>query len=676
MIMKRQGPILLLIVTLLFSGCLWARSDNGKTTVELTGTFAGHQELLLTSSGRTYLVDLGEKTAIVLSLEGGLWWIQAFSRDADGKVISASEPSQVQGGRQAVVSARLTKTALSTSTVKARNVDHTWLLEGGVELRWDSEGSTGNWEVWKRHSDSLFWKKVAGDLPIAEQTYRDHDPKAHEHLYAVRHVAPLKDGVLVLPSRLVASQGPRVGVLDVSWVIDHYFAPVSYSRLVSPMRLGGDPYPEPAYTDLVAHFRTDQDFAQRGQLLRALGLQIKRELPELLAVLVEPGMESEWSLEKWSTYEDAHLFIEPNWIVQANSWGLGADTPWYLDYLRIPAAHEETTGSQDVRIAVLDSGLNESQLPDTVRVLPGYNFTDPKNPNDTRDNYVGVYHGTNVARTISEAMPVVSIQPVKVLNGSGRGTDVEVSEGMLFAAGLHDKNSTPCDIINMSLGQRTESTLMRKRIEYITAQRPDILIIAASGNSVGGAVSPGIFYPAAFPQVVAVGAISPGPYGPERAYYSHFGQGLDVVAPPSFTEGTSFATALVSGVAGLMLARGVHPWDIRSVLAQSAMDLGVRGWDEEHGYGMVHAEWAVKQITELSLTVSNADGESARVEVSLNGTSRRFYVHPGAYSVEAWVNVRGGANPEPQDYVGQTGPLSVGEHKTVDVALTLSEQGF
>lgn len=676
--MKRLRLLSLLLVIFLLTGCLWVRPNNGLTTVEVKGELGLAGELWLTREGSTFMVDLGQDKVRVLPLEPGLWSIQAYSRDAKGNVVSLSEPTKVQGKHEAAVSLVLSKTEAKTTEIRATNVIYSLSLSGGAELHWEGYLSSetleaGSWEVWKRHQDSFFWQKTK-ELPQGVTSFVDSEVRAHEYLYAVRFVAPPEAGLL-FPSPLMESQGPKTGVLDVTWSFDHYFAPVSQRLSASALDVTGDSDPDPTFIDLIAHFRTKSDFAQRAQLLASLGLTMKREIPSLLAALVEPHPGSELSLEEWSTYQDDNLFLEPNWILEAGALDrVASNLPWYLEYLRIPGAHEETTGSHSVRIAVVDSGLNEDQLPASVRVLPGYNFV--ARSGDTRDDYEGVYHGTKVSRTISEAMPVVSLQPVKVLGAGGSGTAVDVSEGMLYAAGLHDSvvNPTPAHIMNLSLGQLSESSALRKAVERI-ANETDMLMVAAAGNTQSGVRGPGLYYPAALAQVLAVGTASPGLDGPWRAYYSHYGHALDVVAPPSFAEGTSFSTALVSGVAGLMLSQGIDLRDIRSILTTTAMDIGLPGWDEEHGYGLVHAQWAAKDIRSLRLEVKDASGESLQEEVPLKGATKRFYLPPGEYTVEAWVNVQGGAFPQVGDYLGYAERIMVHESGEVDVSVTLSEKG-
>ncbi len=675
--MNRRGLVALLIVNLLLVGCLWVKPDSGLTTVEIRGELGTGQELLLTGDNCTYFVDLAQQEVIVLELEAGTWTLEAFSRDASGQVVSASQPIGVRGKRQAVVSPILEATTAETTEARAQELMQTWPLTGGVELAWDTsdipgDAEMGRWEVWKRLRDHSIWQRVIQQAPAG--AFADPDALAHEYYYAVRYVPDPVDGVLVFSSPLQEFQGPRPGSLKVVWSIEHDFPTTGLFSQLSSMESTAVLPAEPGFTDLVAHFRTADDFAQRRELLAALKLRAKREIPGILAVLVEPFPESGLSLEEWGTYRDKHLFLEPNWIVQASSLARQMlDLPWYLESIRIPAAHEVTRGDQAVRIAILDSGINAGDLPPGVRVLPGYNVVGSNY--DTRDDYEGFYHGTNIALTVVSAIPVVSLQPVKVLRSNGYGTETDVSEGILYAAGLHDSlvNPTPVQIINLSLGQAKESEVMRRSIARV-AQETNVLIIAASGNSKGGARTSGIFYPAFFAEVIAVGAIAPGTSGPTRASYSHYGPGLDLVAPPSFKQGTSFSTALVSGVAGLMHARGIPLENIRSLLTGSAMDLGRPGWDEEYGHGLVHGEWAVKEITEIMLKVTNAEDQFVEMQVPLQSLSNRFTLAPGEYKVEAWVNVQGGSEPGLGDYVSSSGVLTVLEEAEEEVGLVLREE--
>jgi subtilisin family serine protease len=69
--------------------------------------------------------------------------------------------------------------------------------------------------------------------------------------------------------------------------------------------------------------------------------------------------------------------------------------------------------------------------------------------------------------------------------------------------------------------------------------------------------------------------------------------------PVGYTSGTSMATPHVSGVAGVVWAaapRNCSAAGLRSVLQQTALDLGVPGRDNDTGYGLVQAAAAVQAV--------------------------------------------------------------------------------
>ena len=671
--MNRRILILFLLVSLSLTGCFWVRSDNGLTTVDVQGEGGCSRELLVTSEKVTYLVDVGPNQTVVLPLPRGTWQVQAFARDEAGQVIAMSQPLTVQGGRQSIVSPVLAQTVKKTTDVRLEAVRHSWRLDGSIEITWEPLAlEVGQLEVWRRGHSSPFWQAVK-TLGATESKFESSDPQARDYLYALRYVAPLGDAVFASP--LAMSQGSNQGILDVTWEFKHLY-PSLPMTFVSSSSLLDDLVSVEPFTELIAHFHTEADYERREEILARLGLELIREMRSLLAVVVKPPKGSERSLEEWSFHQDEFVYLEPNWIVQATALGSQAQMPWYLEYIRLAGAHRTTRGNHNVRIAVLDSGLNPESLPSGVQVLPGYKFVDKDRGTNTQDDYANVFHGTNIAKTIAEAIPFVSIQPVKVLGRTGSGRMEDLSEGLLYAAGLHDtvSNPHPAQIINMSLGVQTDfaPSILAKTIDRIRRET-DILLIAASGNSRQGVYHPGVFYPAALPDVVGVGAIervNP----PRRAAYSHYGEGLDLVAPPSFENGTSFATALVSGVTGLMLSQGIPARDVREILTTSAMDIGDPGWDLEHGHGLLNAHWAVLGITETILVITDAQGYSRQEKVPLKGTKERFYLPPGEYRVEAWVNVEGGQTPQVGDYISSFRQITVLEDGQSSLHLILEER--
>src|SRR5439155_7468518 len=92
----------------------------------------------------------------------------------------------------------------------------------------------------------------------------------------------------------------------------------------------------------------------------------------------------------------------------------------------------------------------------------------------------------------------VRIRPVRVLGVAGFGTDYDVAQGVLYAAGLPADDgaggtvqpSAGAKIINLSLGSYESDTTLHDAI--ISAANAGALIVAAAGND----VTPAPSYPA------------------------------------------------------------------------------------------------------------------------------------------------------------------------------------
>jgi serine protease len=62
-----------------------------------------------------------------------------------------------------------------------------------------------------------------------------------------------------------------------------------------------------------------------------------------------------------------------------------------------------------------------------------------------------------------------------------------------------------------------------------------------------------------------------------------------------YFEGSSMATAHVSGLAALLMSQGLtNPAAIEAILEQSATDLGAAGRDNEYGHGLINARTALR----------------------------------------------------------------------------------
>lgn len=316
----------------------------------------------------------------------------------------------------------------------------------------------------------------------------------------------------------------------------------------------------------------------------------------------------------------AHISFVPNDpYYSLSQWGVQriyADQAWDL-----------TLGSKNVTIAILDTGIDYTHEDLAANMwndssgYHGYDFwNDDHNPMD--DNINGyssgvwepglyIYHGTHVAGVVGAVtnngvgiagVAQVRLMAVKVMNDSGEGTDATVAQGIQYAV------DNGADIITMSLGVDSPTLALSNAVNYAAAHH--VLMAAAAGNDGSSSVS----YPAAYPHVIAVGATDRFDH---RASFSNYGSALEIMAPgaqiwstkagDAYQElsGTSTATPFVAGVAGLMLSvnPGLTPAGLRTVLNQTAADLGATGWDSTTGWGLVDARAAVVAVSGPSTSI-------------------------------------------------------------------------
>ncbi|WP_258006279.1 S8 family peptidase [Mesotoga sp. B105.6.4] len=290
---------------------------------------------------------------------------------------------------------------------------------------------------------------------------------------------------------------------------------------------------------------------------------------------------------------------------------------WNYPLINLPRAWDYTVGSRSVVVAVIDSGFSTSH-PDLAGIFEsGYNFID-NNTNVSEPNTSEDSHGTHVVGTI--AALTNNGKGVSGVTWGGFGITLIPIRGIKDAAALMNSIIYAVDhgakVINMSLGGASDSPAVYDAVKY--AARNGVVMVAASGNNGDG----NILYPARYPETIAVGAVWEDRGTITRSSYSCFGPALDVVAPGGYMrsgtdpngiystgwtplgntymymQGTSMATPHVTGVVALLMGSGLtDPDDIRSVLRNTAVDLGTPGRDYYYGWGLVDAEAALDAIT-------------------------------------------------------------------------------
>lgn len=348
----------------------------------------------------------------------------------------------------------------------------------------------------------------------------------------------------------------------------------------------------------------------REALIRKFGgIKIKDlDLINGMAVLLPPHAEA--ALAKYNGVSK----IEDDLLIEAAPVKLTAKKipvqppetlPWGVNRIDAELAWNISKGTA-VKVGVLDTGIDLTHLDLKERIKGGYNAINPlKSAND--DNGHGTHVAGIIAATDNEigtigVAPEADLYAIKVLNRQGKGYLSDVIEGLDWAI------SNNLQVVNMSLGSSSGSDAFREAISR--AYQAGLVMVAAAGNNYGGAVS----YPAAYPEVIAVSATD---LSDNLASFSSVGLEIDLSAPGvsifstynkggyATLSGTSMAAPHVTGAAADVLAIPVKssydwnlngvwdPEEVKSLLEDTADDLGNPGFDPHFGYGLVDAEESV-----------------------------------------------------------------------------------
>jgi type VII secretion-associated serine protease mycosin len=275
---------------------------------------------------------------------------------------------------------------------------------------------------------------------------------------------------------------------------------------------------------------------------------------------------------------------------------------WNLPAIGTEQGWEISRGTEDIKIAIVDTGVDLDHPDLENRLVDGYNvIEDSDNPDD--DNG----HGTHVAGIIAsetnnrEGTAGVTwynqIMPVKAMGAKGYGTTFDIAKGIVWAV------DHGADVINLSLGNYQESNVLKQAIRY--AFKKDVVMIAAAGNDSSNQPS----FPSAYPEVLSVSAID---YDGKRASFSNYGDYVDIAAPGVYIpstyyqkqyaalSGTSMAAPHVSGLAGLIKSANpdLSNKEVMSIIQKSAIDLGRKGKDIEFGNGLIDVNQALEDAQE------------------------------------------------------------------------------
>jgi subtilisin family serine protease len=344
-----------------------------------------------------------------------------------------------------------------------------------------------------------------------------------------------------------------------------------------------------------------------------------RPLAEVLPQLYMVDVSGAASLDEavQSYLADSRVkYAQPDYILQPTGT---PDDPsfssqWGMAKISAPLAWNLTTGSPQVRIAILDTGINAAH-PDLIgKVALEANFTTSTSTSDLFN------HGTHVAGIAAAATNNrtgvagvgynSSLLNVKVLDDAkGEGTTSTSAQGIYWAAAVG------ANVINMSYGYgRTEFCDPTEQEAITYAWNRNVVLVASAGDH-GNA---DFTTPASCANVISVANTDS---NDKLASSSTFGPWVKVAAPGTYIystinsggyasfSGTSMAAPHVSGLAALMRSLP------RCTSAQSIVDNIYATADAISGtginwlYGRINANYAVSNCAQGWLNWESLGGQ-------------------------------------------------------------------
>src|SRR2546421_6154226 len=341
--------------------------------------------------------------------------------------------------------------------------------------------------------------------------------------------------------------------------------------LLSP---GGVPA-SPAATRIVVGY-TAEGYSGAPELERELGAEVIGRIGALRAdVLRLDGGEPDGALALLRS-DPRVRYAELDGVVRASRVPNDEFLPtqWSVTKTHAEQAWDLSTGSSQVVVGILDTGIDPGQPDLRGKLVAGYDYVN--NDQDPSDDNG---HGTAVAGVVAASSDNVigvagycwacRLMPVKVLGADGTGFASGLAQGIIWAT-----DHGAC-VINASLGSPVNDLTLAAAAQY--AWLHGVLVVAAAGND----SSPPPGYPAVLPNMLSVSASDQ-----NDRLYGFSNSGARVAAPGENSTtgrgnsyvsflGTSSAAPVVSGIAALAfsLVPAATPGQVEQAIETSAVPI-------------------------------------------------------------------------------------------------------
>ncbi len=379
--------------------------------------------------------------------------------------------------------------------------------------------------------------------------------------------------------------------------------------------------------ELVVEFHPGVSQSNINQLVSSHGSSVKKEIKKISTVVLQVPEQAVEGVENALSHNPFVSRVSKNFIYEEmmiSPNDPGYKDQWALRKIGLPTAWEQSKGSENQIIAILDSGIDTDHPDFAGRLLPGWDYTDDNS--DYEDLACG--HGTKVAGIVGAvtnnnlAIAGVTwntkILPVKIAIQIGEicaASLADIAEGLVGAADKGAKIANISYKINNGVSLTTS-------LSYF--QSKGGLVFAAGGNA--DLTNPDQFLDLPEnPYLISVAMTD----SRDDSFLSVAGPYIDLSAPghkiPSLTNGgfydplgggtgTSYASPIAAGVAALVWSHSPHlsPYQVEAILETTAVDRGVKGYDPDYGWGRVDAQAAIAKAN----TITQADQNAPTVTIT------------------------------------------------------------
>lgn len=239
------------------------------------------------------------------------------------------------------------------------------------------------------------------------------------------------------------------------------------------------------------------------------------------------------------------------------SRAIGAQTlPYGVSMIKAPLAWNARNAAA-VNVVVMDTGIDYRHPELSGAYMGGIdlvnNDADPLDDNGHGTHVSGTITAKNDNQGVVGVGANVNLYAIKVLNEQGKGDSENLIKALDWVRN-RKKSDGGNWVVNLSLGAAEASDLEKEA--FVGAVSEGIIVVAASGNASTTAVPAPVQYPAAYPGVVAVGAVNE---LQKITSFSCQGPELDFTAPgmailSTVRVGSDEVSYIVNGAAAIQTA--------------------------------------------------------------------------------------------------------------------------